>query len=140
MLKRNCAVKYVDTLGIEHTVRVEAESLFEAAIRGLQRLDSGVDSSFGDMRDRMFISVEVYAEPTTYAAMVQKLKPWIKTQESHPRVEDSRVAMERPIQAKTKRASPASQAPRLNVAENQCATITPMAIRIPARNRNMRIP
>ncbi|HKW31717.1 MAG TPA: hypothetical protein VJN92_01850 [Candidatus Acidoferrum sp.] len=80
MLKRNCVVKYVDTSGIEHTVRVEAESLFEAAIRGLQRLDS----SFGaGMWDGMSITVEVYAEPTTYGVMVQKLKRWIKSEENH---------------------------------------------------------
>lgn len=86
MLKRNCAVKFVDAFGIEHTVRVEAESLFEAAIRGLQRLDS----RFGaDVSDRLSITVEVYAEPTTYAAMVQKLKPWLKTEEGHPQREMS---------------------------------------------------
>lgn len=79
MLKRNCAVKYVDKFGIEHMVRVEAESLFEAAICGLQRLDS----SFAcDVGDRMSVTVEVCAEPTTYAAMVEKLKPWIHAQES----------------------------------------------------------
>ena len=109
MLKRNCAVKYVDRFGIEHTVRVEAESLFEAAICGLQRLDS---SFGGDVGDRMSVSVEVCAEPrdlltptagrelrgryggsdvrnrevsaepTTYASMIEKLKPWIHSQES----------------------------------------------------------
>ncbi len=82
MPTRNCAVKYVDTSGIEHTVRVDAESLCEAAIRGMQRLQR-LDSGFGaDTSDRMSITVEVYAEPTTYAVMVQKLKPWIKSQES----------------------------------------------------------
>jgi hypothetical protein len=40
MFKRKCAVKYVDGFGIEHAAKVEAESLFEAAIRGLHRLDS----------------------------------------------------------------------------------------------------
>lgn len=81
MPMRNCAVKYVDTSGIEHIVRVEAESLFEAAIRGLQRLQR-LDASFGaDMSDHMSIAVEVSAEPTTYAVMVQKLKPWIKSQD-----------------------------------------------------------
>ena len=76
MLKRNCLVKYMDTFGIEHAVRVEAESLFEAAIRGLQRLDS----SFGaELWNRMSITVEVSSEPTTYATVIQKLKPWIKS-------------------------------------------------------------
>ena len=39
MFKRNCIVKFSDSFGIEHAAKVEAESLFEAAIRGLQRLD-----------------------------------------------------------------------------------------------------
>ena len=40
MFKRNCIVKYVDNFGVEHAAKVEAESLFEAAVRGLHRLDS----------------------------------------------------------------------------------------------------
>lgn len=86
MLKQNCVVKYMDTFGIEHAVKVEAGTLFEAAILGLQRLDS----SFGaKMWDRMSITVEISAEPTTYAAMVQKLKPWIQTELGHPQKEVS---------------------------------------------------
>lgn len=86
MLKKNCVVKYRDTFGIEHAVKVEAGTLFEAAILGLQRLDS----SFGaEMWDRMSITVEISAEPTTYAAMVQKLKPWIQSQVSRPQKEVS---------------------------------------------------
>lgn len=57
----------LDTFGIEHTVRVEEESLFEAAIRGLQRLDRSVGA---DMWKRMSIIVEVSAEPPTRAVMV----------------------------------------------------------------------
>lgn len=80
MLNRDCVVKYVDTLGIEHAVKVEAESLFQAAIRGLQRLDSSVGA---DAWDRMSITVEVYAEPTTYTGLVQKLKQRLISQEGH---------------------------------------------------------
>jgi hypothetical protein len=40
MFKRKCVVKYVDDFGIEHAAKVEAESLFEAAVRRLHRLDS----------------------------------------------------------------------------------------------------
>ena len=40
MFKRNCVVKYLDNFGVEHAAKVEAESLFEAAVRGLHRLDS----------------------------------------------------------------------------------------------------
>ena len=60
MFKPNCVVKFVYSFGIEHAVKVEAESLFEAAIRGMHRLD--FDSSFWteeDVFDRMFVTVEV---------------------------------------------------------------------------------
>src|SRR5437667_7149304 len=64
MFKRQCVVKYVDTLGIEHAAKVEAESLFEAAVRGLHRLDSSCWTE-EDVWDRMCITVEVYEEPPT---------------------------------------------------------------------------
>jgi hypothetical protein len=34
MFKRKCVVKFVNSLGIGRAAKVEAESLFEAAIRG----------------------------------------------------------------------------------------------------------
>lgn len=93
MLKRNCAVKYVDTFGIEHTVKVEAESLFEAAIRGLQRLASIFGANMGD---RMSVTVEVCVEPTTYADMVQKLKPWINSEVCRPQKEVNPAPLRQP--------------------------------------------
>jgi hypothetical protein len=38
MFKRNGVIKYVDNLGVEHPAKVEAESLFETAIRGMHRI------------------------------------------------------------------------------------------------------
>jgi len=103
MLKQNCVVKYMDTFGIEHAVKVEAETLFEAAIRGLQRLDS----SFGAaLWDRMSITVEISAEPTTYAAMVQKLKPWIQSEVSRPQKEISPQRFPLPSRNSAKNAKP----------------------------------
>src|SRR5690242_19468860 len=49
----------------------------------------------------------------------------------------SPVTMERPIHAKANRASPVTHAPRLNVSAKYSAITTPIAIRSPARNRNM---
>jgi hypothetical protein len=61
MFKRNCVVKYVDNFGVEHAAKVEAESLFEAAVRGLHRLDSSFWAE-DDVFDRMSVTVEVYEE------------------------------------------------------------------------------
>ena len=94
MFKRNCVVKFSDSFGIEHAVKVEAESLFEAAIRGLQRLD--MDSSFWteeDVFNGMFVTVEIYEEPTTHMVMIEKLKHWIKSQGRHPREEAKKAEL-----------------------------------------------
>jgi hypothetical protein len=84
MFKRNCVVKYVDSFGVEHAAKVEAESLFEAAVRGLHRLDSSFWTE-EDVFDRMCVTVEVHEEPTTHTVMIEKLKQWIKSQGRHPR-------------------------------------------------------
>jgi hypothetical protein len=84
MFKRNCVVKYVDNFGIEHAAKVEAESLFEAAVRGLHRLDSSFWAE-DDGFERMSVIVEVYEEPTTHTVKIERLKHWIKTQRRHPR-------------------------------------------------------
>ena len=86
MFKRNCVVKYVDSFGVEHAAKVEAESLFEGAVRGLHRLDSSFWTE-EDVFDRMFVTVEVHEEPTTHMVMIEKLKQWIKSHGRHPREE-----------------------------------------------------
>ena len=94
MFKRNCVVKFSDSFGIEHSVKVEAESLFEAAIRGLQRLD--MDSSFWteeDVFNGMFVTVEIYEEPTSHMVKIEKLKHWIKSQGRYPREEAKKAEL-----------------------------------------------
>jgi len=86
MLKRNCFVKFVDSFGVEHSAKVEAESLFEAAVRGLWRLDSSFWTE-EDMFSRMDVTVEVHEEPTTHTVRIEKLKHWLKSHGRHPREE-----------------------------------------------------
>jgi hypothetical protein len=45
---------------VEHAAKVEAESLFEAAVRGLHRLDSSFWAE-EDVFDRMCVTVEIHA-------------------------------------------------------------------------------
>ena len=94
MFKRKCVVKYVDSFGIEHAAKVEADSLFEAAVRGLHRLDSSFWTE-EDVWDRMCITVEVYEEPTTHTVMIEKLKRWIKSQGRHPREQAKKEELRR---------------------------------------------
>jgi len=92
MFKRNCVVKYVDSFGVEHAAKVEAESLFEAAIRGLYRLASSFWTE-EDVFDRMDVTVEVHEEPTTHTVKIEKLKQWIKTHGRHPREEAKKAEL-----------------------------------------------
>lgn len=94
MFKRNCAVKFVDHFGVEHAAKVEAESLFEAAVRGLHRLDSSFWTE-DDVFDRMCVTVEVYEEPRTHTVMVEALKRWIKSHGRHPREEAKKEELRR---------------------------------------------
>src|SRR5690242_7850936 len=86
MFKRTCVVKYVDNFGVEHVAKVEADSLFEAAILGLYRLDSSFWTE-EDVFDRICVTVEIHEEPTTHTVMVEKLKHWIKSHGRNPREE-----------------------------------------------------
>jgi hypothetical protein len=61
MFKRNCVVKYVDSFGVEHAAKVEAKSLFEAAVRGLARHSS----PFGQWTNG--------ADPSRFAATVGRM-------------------------------------------------------------------
>lgn len=94
MFKRNCVVKFVDSFGIEHAAKVEAESLFEAAVRGLHRLDSSFWTE-EDVFNRMRITVEVHEEPTIHTVMVANLKQWIKSHGKHPREEAKKEELRR---------------------------------------------
>jgi hypothetical protein len=74
MFKRNCVVKYVDSFGVEHAAKVEAESPFDAAIRGLYKLDSSFWTE-EDVFDRMCVTVEVYEEAVPLPPGMRSVDP-----------------------------------------------------------------
>src|ERR1700730_8768817 len=59
---RDCVVKLVDDHGVEHSVRVRAESVYEAALKGLQKLERVGWESSGEQIG--WVTVEVWEEPT----------------------------------------------------------------------------
>ena len=68
-MKCDCVVRFTDAVGSEHSVKVEAESLFEAAARGLCRLDSRFWTD-DDLLQKDFITVEVRQKPTIHTVKV----------------------------------------------------------------------
>jgi len=62
--ERDCVVKLVDDHGVEHSVRVRAESVYDAALKGLSKLARiGWESNGSQIG---WVVVEIYEEPTVH--------------------------------------------------------------------------
>lgn len=80
--ERDCVVKLVDDHGVEHSVKVRAESVYEDALKGLTRLERVGWESDGSQIS--WVIVEVSEEPTCHRVDVAKMllvrpasgKPW----------------------------------------------------------------
>ena len=74
--ERDCVVKLVDDHGVEHSVRVRAESVYEAALKGLNRLSKVGWESNGEQIGSVI--VEVWEEPTLHRVDVAKMLQWLR--------------------------------------------------------------
>ena len=82
---RDCVVKLVDDHGVEHSVTVRAESVYEAALRGLQKLERVGWESDGSQIG--WVNVEVWEEPTLHRIHVGRMLGWLKSSGRTPRDE-----------------------------------------------------
>jgi hypothetical protein len=83
--ERDCVVKLVDDHGVEHSVRVRAESVYEAALKGLQKLERiGWESNGSQIG---WVTVEIWEEPTRHRVQVGKMLGWLKSSGRTPRDE-----------------------------------------------------
>ena len=72
-----CIVRLKDCHDTKHSVEVYAESLYEAVLRGLNRLqDVGWESNGNETIQ--CVEVEIHQEPTRHVVDVPKLLKWIK--------------------------------------------------------------
>ncbi len=78
-----CIVRLKDCHNTEHSVEVYAESLYEAVLRGLGRLqDVGWESNADETIQR--VEVEIYQEPTRNIVDVRKLLKWVQEDAGYP--------------------------------------------------------
>ena len=83
--ERDCVVKLVDSHGIEHSVKVRAKSVYEAALKGLNKLARiGWESDGSQIGS---VTVEVWEEPTKHKVDVAKMLRWLKEPGRLPRDE-----------------------------------------------------
>ncbi len=88
---RVCVVKLNDAHGVEHRVKVRAESVYEAALLGLSRLERvGWESDGSQIGNVM---VEVWEEPTRHYVDVKKLLSWLKAPGKFPPQEQRKAKL-----------------------------------------------
>ena len=81
-----CVVRLRDTLDIQHSVVVYAESLYGAVVRGLNQLSEVGWESHADETIKQ-VEVEIHQEPTRHVVDVPKLLKWINQNAMSPRQE-----------------------------------------------------
>jgi hypothetical protein len=81
--ERDCVVKLIDAHGVEHSVKVRAASVNEAARKGLNRLEQVGWESDGSQIGSVL--VEVWEEPTLHRVDVAKMLRWLKEPGRLPR-------------------------------------------------------
>src|SRR6267154_4507339 len=84
-----CVVKLHEQHGVEHTVKVRAESVYEAALLGLDRLERVGWESDGSQISN--VKIEVWEEPTRHYVDVQRLLSWVKMPGKSPPEEQRKV-------------------------------------------------
>ncbi len=80
--ERVCIVRLTDDHGVEHRVKVRAESVYEAALLGLKRLERVGWESDGSTIGSVI--VEVWEEPTRHLVQVKRLLSWLKAPGKFP--------------------------------------------------------
>jgi hypothetical protein len=70
-----CVVKLIDQHEVEHSVKVRAESVYEAALKGLTRLEKVGWEGDGQIA---WVTVEIYETPTVHRVNVAKMLQWIR--------------------------------------------------------------
>src|SRR6266853_360161 len=78
-----CIVRLKDCHNTEHSVEVYAESLYEAVLRGLSRLqDAGWESNTEETIKR--VEVEIRQGPTRHIVDVPRLLKWVQEDAGYP--------------------------------------------------------
>jgi hypothetical protein len=75
MTVRTCAVSFVDRAGIRHTAEVEAESLYEAAVLGVRRLNDDIWTE--RIGPATVLEVEVRSPATRHSISLQQVERWL---------------------------------------------------------------
>jgi hypothetical protein len=79
---RACTVSFKDMRGIRHSTEVEAESLYEAAVIGIRRLND--DPWIEKIGSATVLEVEIRNPGTTHAISLQQVERWLAGATTNP--------------------------------------------------------
>ena len=82
MALKQCAVSFTDVRGIRHTADVEAESLYEAAVQGIRRLNQ--DPWIERIGPGTRLEVEVRAPSARHTLSVEQVERWLAGATANP--------------------------------------------------------
>jgi len=94
-----CVVRLKDCHNTEHSVEVYAESLYEAVLRGLGRLQEvGWESETNETIRR--VEVEIHQEPTRHIVDVAKLLKWVQEDSVYPAQQTRKAKLRKLLSAR----------------------------------------
>ena len=91
MSVRPCIVSFKDVSGIRHSAEVEADSLYEAAVLGVQRLSA--DPWHEPIGPATVLEVEVRNPGTVHALTFQQVERWLAGATANPNEASKKVKL-----------------------------------------------
>ena len=82
MSLKQCAVSFTDVRGIRHTADVEAESLYEAAVQGIRRLNQ--DPWIERIGPGTKLEIEVRDPSVKHVLSVEQVERWLAGATKNP--------------------------------------------------------
>jgi hypothetical protein len=95
---KHCRVSFTDGHGITHSVEVTADSLFEAAIRGVKALRSGGWNE--PPGEAALLQVQVSNPSITHTVNLRHVARWLNGASSSPRESMKKIALRKLLAAK----------------------------------------
>ena len=89
--ERHCRVSFTDARGITHSVDVTADSLFEAAVRGVKALRAG---EWNDPPGRTtLLEIDVGSPSVRHSVSLERVAKWLNGASSSPRESMKKIAL-----------------------------------------------
>jgi hypothetical protein len=79
---RACVVSFVDSRGIRHSAEVEAESLYEATVLGVTRLNH--DAWIEKIGPATVLDIEIREPATAHSISLQQVERWLAGATTNP--------------------------------------------------------